>query len=190
MANPTSAFGWQMPTSSDLVTDLPADFETFGQAVDASLADLKGGTTGQVLSKASGTDMDFTWVGGAWSTWTPSFFNFTAGNATITARYQQIGKTVDFAIRVDLGSTSSVTGAIGVSLPANNKQNGVTVNAFIQDTGVGLFTAFGEFFDNYVYLRAYGTGGTYGTNVPVSATIPMTWNNTDSFVLNGSYEVA
>jgi len=51
-----------MPTSSDLVTDLPADFETFGQAVDTSLADLKGGTTGQVLSKASNTDMDFTWV--------------------------------------------------------------------------------------------------------------------------------
>lgn len=62
MANPTSNFGWQMPTSTDLVTDLPADFETFGQAVDTSLADLKGGTTGQVLSKASGTDMDFTWV--------------------------------------------------------------------------------------------------------------------------------
>jgi hypothetical protein len=62
MTNPTSNFNWQMPTASDLVTDLPADFETFGQAVDTSLADLKGGTTGQVLSKASNTDMDFTWV--------------------------------------------------------------------------------------------------------------------------------
>ena len=51
-----------MPTSSDLVTDLPADFETFGQAVDTSLADLKGGTSGQILAKASNTDMDFTWV--------------------------------------------------------------------------------------------------------------------------------
>jgi hypothetical protein len=62
MANPTTNFNWQMPTSSDLVTDLPADFETFGQAVDTTLVDLKGGTTGQVLSKASNTDMDFTWV--------------------------------------------------------------------------------------------------------------------------------
>ncbi len=50
-----------MPTSSDLVTDLPADFEVFGQAVDTSLADLKGGTTGQVLKKNSNTDMDFVW---------------------------------------------------------------------------------------------------------------------------------
>jgi len=61
MSNPTSNFNWQMPTSTDLVTDLPADFEVFGQAVDTSLADLKGGTTGQVLSKASNTDMDFVW---------------------------------------------------------------------------------------------------------------------------------
>ena len=51
-----------MPTSTDLVTDLPADFEIFGQAVDTSLADLKGGTSGQILAKASNTDMDFTWV--------------------------------------------------------------------------------------------------------------------------------
>ena len=51
-----------MPTSTDLVTDLPADFATFGQAVATSMADLLGGTTGQVLSKASNTDMDFTWV--------------------------------------------------------------------------------------------------------------------------------
>jgi hypothetical protein len=51
-----------MPTASDLVTDLPADFETFGQAVATSMADLLGGTSGQILAKASNTDMDFTWV--------------------------------------------------------------------------------------------------------------------------------
>jgi len=61
MTNPTSNFGWQMPTSTDLVTDLPADFAVFGQAVDTTMADLKGGTTGQVLAKASNTDMDFVW---------------------------------------------------------------------------------------------------------------------------------
>ena len=51
-----------MPTSTSLVTNLPADFNTFGQAVDTSMADLKGGTTGQILAKATNTDMDFTWV--------------------------------------------------------------------------------------------------------------------------------
>jgi hypothetical protein len=62
VSNPTSNFGWQMPTATDLVTDLPADFEVFGQAVDTSLADLKGGTTGQILSKTTNADMDFTWI--------------------------------------------------------------------------------------------------------------------------------
>lgn len=61
MTNPTSNFGWQMPTNTDLVSQLPADFEVFGQAVDTSLADLKGGTTGQVLKKNTNTDMDFVW---------------------------------------------------------------------------------------------------------------------------------
>jgi len=51
-----------MPTSSSLVTNLPADFNTFGQAVDTSMSELLGGTTGQVLSKTSNTSMDFTWV--------------------------------------------------------------------------------------------------------------------------------
>jgi hypothetical protein len=62
MSNPTSNFNWQMPTNSDLVTDLPADFEVFGQAVDTSMADLIGVTTGQILSKATNTDMDFVWI--------------------------------------------------------------------------------------------------------------------------------
>ena len=62
MANPTTNFGWVMPTSTDLVTDLPADFNVFGQGVDTSMQYLLGGTTGQVLSKTSATNMAFTWV--------------------------------------------------------------------------------------------------------------------------------
>ena len=62
MTNPTSNFGWQMPQATDLVTNLPADFAVFGQAVDTDFADLNGGTTGQVLSKTSNTDLDFTWA--------------------------------------------------------------------------------------------------------------------------------
>lgn len=51
-----------MPTATDLVTDLPADFAVFGQAVDTSMSELLGGTTGQILSKSSNTNMDFTWI--------------------------------------------------------------------------------------------------------------------------------
>jgi hypothetical protein len=37
MTNPTSNYSWQMPESTDLVTNLPADFEVFGQAVDSTV---------------------------------------------------------------------------------------------------------------------------------------------------------
>jgi hypothetical protein len=62
MSNPTTPFSWQMPTATDLVTDLPADFEVFGQAVATSMADLLGGTTGQILAKNTNADMDFVWT--------------------------------------------------------------------------------------------------------------------------------
>lgn len=62
MATTTPNFGWAVPTSTDLVKDGAVAIETLGDSIDASLVDLKGGTTGQVLAKASGTDMDFTWT--------------------------------------------------------------------------------------------------------------------------------
>ena len=62
MATTTPNFGWPVPTSSDLVKNGATAIEGLGDAIDASLLDLKGGTTGQVLAKASGTDMDFTWT--------------------------------------------------------------------------------------------------------------------------------
>ena len=61
MANTTN-FGWETPDDTDLVKDGAAAMRTLGNAIDTSLVDLKGGTTGQVLSKTSNTDMDFTWV--------------------------------------------------------------------------------------------------------------------------------
>lgn len=62
MATTTPNFGWSVPTSTDLVKDGATAIETLGDSIDASLVDLKGGTTGQVLAKASNTDMDFSWV--------------------------------------------------------------------------------------------------------------------------------
>jgi len=62
MATTTPNFGWAVPTSSDLVKNGAVAIETLGDSIDASLVDLKGGTTGQVLAKATGTDMDFTWT--------------------------------------------------------------------------------------------------------------------------------
>lgn len=57
----TTNFGWETPDDTDLVKDGAAAIRTALGGVDTSFVDLKGGTTGQVLSKASNTDLDFVW---------------------------------------------------------------------------------------------------------------------------------
>ena len=58
----TTNFNWETPDDTDLVKDGAAAIRTLANSIDTSFVDLKGGTTGQVLSKASGTDLDFSWV--------------------------------------------------------------------------------------------------------------------------------
>jgi hypothetical protein len=101
MANPTTNFGWVMPTSTDLVTDLPADFNVFGQGVDTSLQYLLGGTTGQVLSKTSNTNMAFTWVAQDDSN--------AIQNAIVDAKGDLIGATAaDTPARLAVGTNGQV----------------------------------------------------------------------------------
>jgi hypothetical protein len=93
-----------MPTPTDLVTDLPADFEVFGQAVATSLADLLGGTTDQVLAKNSNTDMDFKWV-------TSDDAN-AIQNAIVDAKGDLIAATAaDTPARLAVGANYYVLGA-------------------------------------------------------------------------------
>jgi hypothetical protein len=68
-------FGWLEPDNTDLVKNGALAIRTLGDAIDASLVDLKGGTTGQVLAKASNTDMDFVWA------------NDAAGGAPVNKNY-------------------------------------------------------------------------------------------------------
>ena len=55
MANPTTNYGFVLPTSTDLVTDLPADFDVALQGVDTRLKALQPGTTLGDLMYASAT---------------------------------------------------------------------------------------------------------------------------------------
>jgi hypothetical protein len=122
MANPTTYFGWVMPTSTDLVTDLPADFNVFGQGVDTSLQYLLGGTTGQVLSKTSNTNMAFTWI--EQDDTTLSFNNQTGTSYTLVAS--------DSAKLV----TTSNAAAVTVTIPPSVFTAGNQIN--LQSIGVGL----------------------------------------------------
>jgi hypothetical protein len=114
-----------MPNSADLVTDLPADFEVFGQAVDTDFVDLLGGTTGQVLSKTSATDLDFTWIEQDDSTLA---FNAQTGTTYTLVLTDSQNKLV----------TTSNASAITVTVPPSIFSAGNTIN--LQSIGVGLTT--------------------------------------------------
>lgn len=62
MSTTTPNFNFPIPQSTDLVKDGATAIASLGTAIDTDFVDLKGGTTGQVLSKASNANMDFTWV--------------------------------------------------------------------------------------------------------------------------------
>lgn len=74
MATTTTNFGWDIPQSTDLVKDGATAIAALGQDIDTAFVDLKGGTTGQVLAKASNTDLDYSWT-------TPEIGDITAVTA-------------------------------------------------------------------------------------------------------------
>jgi hypothetical protein len=139
LSNPTTPFSWQMPINTDLVSALPADFEVFGQAVATSLADLLGGTTGQVLSKASATDMDFTWIE---QDDTTLDFNAQTGT-TYTLVIGDLGKWV----------TASNASPITVTVPPSVFAAGNIIN--LQQIGAGQVT-----FAQGAGVTITSTGGT------------------------------
>ena len=242
----TPNFSWPTPDNTDLVKNGALAIRTLGDAIDASLVDLEGGTTGQVLSKTSNTDMDFSWVtqddanaiqnaivdakgdlitatandtparlavgtkdqlltvdsttatglkysAGDWQTWTPSTINnLVIGNGTISARYQQISKTVNFSIKVTFGSTTTISGSPNMTMnPGSSISDGVfAVN--ILDTGVARYA--GQAILNaggtQLFFDLIDSSTARAQLTAFSATSPFTWGTGDIFTVSGSYEVA
>jgi len=136
MSNPTTPFSWQMPTATDLVTDLPADFAVFGQAVATSMQYLLGGTTGQILSKTSATDMAFTWIANDQGDIT----GITAGTGiTVTSPTGPVPTVaIDTSVTVDLTTAQTLTNKTLTAPKINlafNAQTGTTYTLVAADSG-------------------------------------------------------
>jgi hypothetical protein len=124
MATTTTNFGWDIPQSTDLVKDGATAIAALGQDIDTALVDLKGGTTGQVLAKASGTDLDFSWI--EQDDTTISFNAQTGTSYTLVAA--DLGKIV----------TLSNASAITLTVPPSVFTTGNIIN--IQQIGAGQVT--------------------------------------------------
>jgi hypothetical protein len=131
-----------MPTATDLVTDLPADFNVFGQGVDTSLQHLLGGTTGQILSKNSNTNMDFTWITNdqgditAVNTTSPLAGGGTSGALTLSIA----AATTSVVGAVQLSDSTSTTSSVLAATPTAVKSaydlaNGAIAKSIVDAKG-------------------------------------------------------
>jgi len=186
MSNPTSNFNWQMPTATDLVTDLPADFEVFGQAVDTSLADLKGGTTGQLLAKATGTDMDFTWTNPV-----SSGFSVVKAETSFTSVTEIIADSVFSSTYTDyllqMYWTSSSTSLLIMNLRAGGANTTTNYNDQVTEA---LSTSIGTSTVTTPYVAHAINGSFYGSmrlNLFSPNKAEVTNFQSDSVVPSGGY---
>jgi hypothetical protein len=182
MATTTPNFGWSVPTSTDLVKDGATAIETLGDSIDASFVGLKGGTTGQVLSKTSGTDLAFTWVAQDDSN--------AIQNAIVDAKGDLIGATAaDTPARLAVGANGTVLTADSTA---------ATGLAWTTVGGGGTYTAYTPTFTNFTlgngtinfaryvqigkFVTAYGkvtlgSTSSMGTNPFISLPVTATANN-------------
>lgn len=105
MATTTTNFSFPIPQSTDLVKDGATAIAALGTAIDTDFVDLKGGTTGQILAKASNTDLDYTWT-------TPNPGDITAVN--VTSPITGGGTSGDVTVGIQSASTTQ-SGAVQLS---------------------------------------------------------------------------
>jgi hypothetical protein len=183
MATTTPNFGWPVPTSTDLVKDGATAIEALGDSIDASLLDLKGGTSGQVLAKNSNTDMDFIWVTDAAgditgvTAGTGISGGGTSGTVTVTnsmataidAKGDLIGGTgADTFARLAVGTNGQVLTADSAETTGLKWASASSGLTLIKTQTIGsavssvtVSSAFNSTYDNY---RVTITGGTSSGN--------------------------
>ena len=133
---------------------------------------------------------------GAWTTYTPTFYGLTLGNATGEVRYTQIGKLVVVFGGIVLGTTSSITGPTDMTLPITQRNFATFipfgVSMYYDTTGannlsLGTMIGLGN---SVVRFITTATNSAYATQTEVSSTQPFTWTTGDQLIFHLMYEAA
>lgn len=133
----TTNFGWTTPNDTDLVKDGAAAIRTALNGVDTSFVDLKGGTTGQALTKATGTDLDFAWTTIVAGGMTLISTTTLSGSAVNLTSIPQTYKDLKLVIRNFRPSTDNATMQLRINSDSGNKYVDRETSALVA-TSVGF----------------------------------------------------
>lgn len=117
----------------------------------------------------------------AWTSFTPAFTNLTIGNASNSGYYRYIAGDMRVLINFTFGSTSSVSGEIGLTLP--NSETSAALG--LQSIGTGFAYDDNQSIAVYGFARcaSASTSITFvsdgGANTEWDATAPFTWTTDD-----------
>jgi hypothetical protein len=132
-------------------------------------------------------------TGGAGTSFTPTFTNYTRGNGTSVAYYVTVNKLVYLYVLETFGTTSSISGGISMTLPLTAARTAAisSTKLTLTDTGTNFYQ--GNLLatsTTSVTLYIDGADTTYVAARAISSTAPFTWGNTDSFGFGLVYESA
>lgn len=166
----TTNFNWSTPDDTSLVKDGAAAIRTLGQSIDTSMAELKGGTTGQVLSKTSNTDMDFTWVAQDDSNAIQNAIvdakgDLIAATANDTPARLAVGSngqvlTADSTAGTGLAWTTLVSGATVKTVRKSSDQTVTSSTTLVNDSQLKFAVAANETYIFQAWLYTYAADGT------------------------------
>jgi hypothetical protein len=126
MANPTTNYGFVLPTPTDLVTDLPADFDVALQGVDTRLKALNPSTTLGDIEYASATANTNTRLGIG-----------TSGQILSVSGGVPAWTTLTASGGMTLLSTTTLSGAATITISSIDQNY---INLYVLATGINVTT--------------------------------------------------
>lgn len=131
----------------------------------------------------------------SWATWVPTVTGTTLGNGSYVAKFNRVGKTVDFKFIFTLGSTSAITSVPEITLPVASTSDFATFAESLGITNMWDTSASTNFVGTTVWVstttaRGYVVSGSPATLSGTSSTNPFTWATGDILTMQGRYEVA